>query len=246
VRGVVGAAAFLTRVPLGAREGPSHDLARSVPWFPVVGALIGAFAGVVRWSAGLVLPDLASAILAVAAALVLTGALHEDGLADTVDGLAGGSDRDTALAIMRDSRTGAFGASALALALVMRASLLAAVAGPWVIAVAAGAGAASRGVVAVWMARAPAAAPGAAAAFGRGMTAGRAVVAGALGLAAALALGPAGSVAGGVAVLASWAVVAWAVGRIGGVTGDVLGSVQVVSELAFLGAMVAAPGWWRW
>ena len=105
------AAAFLTRLPVPAAHVPTGGLAQAARAFPVVGAGVGAAAGGVLWLAAQAgLPPLVCALLALAAAALVTGALHEDGLADLADGLGGGRDREAKLRIMRDSRIGAFGA----------------------------------------------------------------------------------------------------------------------------------------
>lgn len=92
--------------------------------FPLAGAVIGALTGAVLVGAHLAgLPELFTATVAIAAGLAITGALHEDGLSDAADGLGGGRDREHRLAIMRDSRIGAYGALALGVLLLARASL---------------------------------------------------------------------------------------------------------------------------
>jgi adenosylcobinamide-GDP ribazoletransferase len=109
--------AFLTRLPVGG--GALSP--RSALWFPLVGAALGALVGVVALND--VGPPLVAGALAVALELVLTGALHVDGLADSADGLAG-RDRERSLAIMRDHSIGAYGASALSLDLLVKAAAL--------------------------------------------------------------------------------------------------------------------------
>jgi adenosylcobinamide-GDP ribazoletransferase len=112
------AVAFLTRLPVGGgRLSP-----RAALFFPVIGAALGALVGAVALSG--VASPLVAAALAVALELVITGALHVDGLADSADGLAG-RDREHALAIMRDHAIGAYGASALTLGLLAKTAALA-------------------------------------------------------------------------------------------------------------------------
>ena len=114
--------AFLTRLPLaGSAPATGSDIAH-VSWtFPVVGAGVGAFGALVYWLAdGLGLDPILSAILAVAATLLITGALHEDGLADTADGFGASVSRERKLDIMRDSEIGTYGASALILSFMLR------------------------------------------------------------------------------------------------------------------------------
>ena len=111
--------AFLTRLPGGAHPGDDRELGRSVPWFPIVGAILGALSGTVYWALhGSVGAPLA-AVLAVAASAAATGGLHEDGLADTADAL-GGTTRQRRLEIMKDSRVGVFGVIALVLSTLVR------------------------------------------------------------------------------------------------------------------------------
>ena len=123
IRGLRCAIIFLTRVPVGGDGYRDADWRWSTAWFPAVGALIGAaLAGL--WMigiAGLSAWVVAGVILSVN--LLLTGGFHEDGLADTADGLGGGYTVDKVLTILKDSRVGAFGAMALFCALILRVSL---------------------------------------------------------------------------------------------------------------------------
>lgn len=122
---------FLTRIPVSVpADLPPDALARSMRLFPLIGALIGAATGAVYLLAAKVLPGMPAALLAVAFGLLLTGALHEDGLADCADGFGGGRDKDAKLAIMRDSRIGAYGTLALILSVGLRAAALTALHNP--------------------------------------------------------------------------------------------------------------------
>jgi adenosylcobinamide-GDP ribazoletransferase len=125
------AAAFLTRVParyLGVEITAPADFRKGARVFPVIGCLIGLAGGLVLWIAFAIgMPALAAATLAVTATMALTGGLHEDGLADTADGL-GGSTAEQRLQIMDDSHIGTFGAAALVLTLLLRVSCLAGIA----------------------------------------------------------------------------------------------------------------------
>ena len=125
------ASSFLTRLPVTLAEAPGPNaLVRSMRLFPLVGALIGASVGGLDLLALKILPPWPSALLAVAFGLVLTGALHEDGLADCADGFGGGRDKEKKLAIMRDSRIGTYGTLALILSVCLRAAALAQLANP--------------------------------------------------------------------------------------------------------------------
>ncbi len=121
---------FLTRLPphvIGVDPGRRPDFARGARAIPIAGALIGAAGGVVLIAAAILgMPPLISATLAVAATTILTGALHEDGLADTADSY-GGATAEQRLEIMDDSRLGTYGAVALVVAVVLRLGALAAI-----------------------------------------------------------------------------------------------------------------------
>lgn len=122
--------AFLSRVPVPSSFFEGHDgkLGDTARAFPVAGLLIALPAAIV-FGALLALGSdpLMAALLALAIQTVTTGALHEDGLSDTADGLGGGKDRDRALAIMKDSRIGTYGAVALILSFGLRAAAIAAI-----------------------------------------------------------------------------------------------------------------------
>ncbi len=119
------AGGFLTRLPLPAPAAyaPAR-MAASFRYFPAVGMLIGVVGAAVFLLAGTLFPPVPALLLATAAIAGLTGALHEDGLADTLDGL-GGASRERALAIMRDSSLGTYGALGLGLAVATRVAALA-------------------------------------------------------------------------------------------------------------------------
>jgi len=128
LRAVPAAFAFLTRLPMGGWSSTPEDLRWCSAHFPLVGAVLGAVLGSVMLVSARAGPVVAAA-LAVCAAMLLTGAFHEDGLADTADALGGASDREKLFVILRDSRIGSFGAAALCMALLLRVALLSALAG---------------------------------------------------------------------------------------------------------------------
>jgi adenosylcobinamide-GDP ribazoletransferase len=138
VRHFLLALQFFTRVPVTGRlaqwVGFSPPMLRaSAAHLPGIGWLVGGVAALVFVAVGAGLPGVAgafaAALLSTMATVLLTGAFHEDGLADVADGLGGSANRDRALEIMKDSRIGAFGAVALVLALGLKFALLAALAG---------------------------------------------------------------------------------------------------------------------
>jgi len=243
---------FLTRLPFGPRGAQEPGaLARSMAMFPLVGVLVGGIGGAVYALAHLLLPAAIAALLALATTILVTGALHEDGLADTADGFGGGGDRAGKLAIMRDSRIGTFGMIALTLALGLRAVALAE------IGVATGdfggaltlmgamvaAHALARAAIPVaMMALIPARADGLGAAAGQpgavqtGIAVTLAVVI------AALVLSPPGAALAALAgaTIGAVGMVLIAHAQIGGYTGDVLGAVEQAAETLALLAILAA------
>jgi adenosylcobinamide-GDP ribazoletransferase len=236
------ATAVLTRLPVGSAAGEDGAVAAASWAFPLVGAGIGALAALAFFLAGLCgLANPVAALVALAAGLAVTGAFHEDGLADSSDGFGGGRTRDEKLAIMRDSRQGTFGVVAVVLSLGVRAAALATIGDPIHAGLALiAAHAASRGALPPLMRLlSPARADGLGAAAGRPSLP-IAVAAAAIGTVIAIAL--LGPLRGAVAVLLTAGVLALAAmlarRQIGGYTGDVLGFFQQTGEIAML--LVAA------
>lgn len=127
---------FLTRFPVPTLSGfEPRWMDQAAGYFPLASLSVAAVSAAVLWSASMVLPGALPAMLAIAAGIAATGAFHEDGLADTFDGLGGGHTREQRLAIMKDSRIGTYGTCALGFALALKVASLAAM--PVMIAVAA-------------------------------------------------------------------------------------------------------------
>ena len=119
---------LLTRLPVSRRRSPASP-ADAVWAYPLAGLIVGAVSAAVRLvAADAGVPPLAAAVLALGAACLATGGLHEDGLADTADALSGGWTVERRLEIMRDSRIGAHGALALMLAVLLRVASVASLA----------------------------------------------------------------------------------------------------------------------
>lgn len=236
---------LLTRLPLPDLPPQAFQRQSRAVWaFPLAGlavALPAALLAALALAAGL--PAMVAAGLALAVQVMLTGAMHEDGLADAADGLWGGFSRERRLEIMKDSRTGAYGVIALILGLGLRWSALSALfatAGVWpMLALAM----MSRAVMPALMAALPnARAAGLSQSVGRPRTLPCLLAAG---LAAALSL----PLMGGAALGAALAMGATALGlgvlakaKIGGQTGDILGASQQVAEIAGLLALLAIWG----
>lgn len=124
INGARAAFVFLTRLPVGGFPYSKDDWRWASGHFPLVGAVLGALLALVWWCTSGI-GALAQAALCVIVSLFLTGAFHEDGLADTADALGGVVSRERVFAILKDSRIGSFGAAALCMALVLRVALLA-------------------------------------------------------------------------------------------------------------------------
>lgn len=122
---------FLTRIPMPSRPYDADSLARSVKFFPLVGLIIGGSAALLHLLLAPHLPRLAAAFAVVVYLVLVTGALHEDGLADVADGFGGGTTREKILLILRDSRIGSYGGLALAFSLIGRIILIASVPSTW-------------------------------------------------------------------------------------------------------------------
>ncbi len=122
--GLRRAIVFLTRIPVPATVERDGDLATALPWFGVVGALVGTAVGGLYALVRLALPPFASAVIAFAASALITGGFHEDGLGDVADAFGGGHDRESVARILRDSRQGTFGVVAICAAFLARVALL--------------------------------------------------------------------------------------------------------------------------
>lgn len=249
MNGLLGAIQFLTRVPLRMSAPVAH--ARIVPWFGIVGVLIGAAVGGVAAGLAELVPVTVAATCAVIVGLLITGAFHEDGLADIADAFGGGWTVERRLEILKDSRHGTYGVAALSSSIVLRVVCAASIAAPSGVFVAfVAAHGLGRISAVVAMKTAPPATDSG------------------LGVSAASSLRPAPTIVGllagtaAVAVVSGWwvvpflgaavvgtvAVVTLAVRKIGGLAGDVLGAVEQVVECLVL---VVATGlaarhsiWW--
>lgn len=253
---------FLTRVPVRLARFEPAWLEQCTRHFPLVGAAVGAF-GVLAMTAmhALGASPLLAAVAATAATVWLTGGFHEDGLADTCDGLGGAVDRQRALAIMKDSRLGSYGALGLVLTLAAKIALLAQLLqahGPGAAAAALLlAQAASRAGAATLLAVLPYAGD---AEHAKAKPLARRIAPGGLAVAwgwsALLALALAGPLQplalpapaawrAPLALLAvlllAWRMRAWLKRRLGGFTGDTLGATQQWAELAVLGVAALGP-----
>ncbi|WP_342642813.1 adenosylcobinamide-GDP ribazoletransferase [Rhodoligotrophos ferricapiens] len=242
---------LLTRLPFGTAAPPDGDFALAMRAFPIAGIVLGLLTGLLFAIAiELGLSVFLAATIAVAGAMLMTGCFHEDGLADTADGLGGGPTAEAKLLIMRDSRLGTYGACAVIIAVLLRIGAIIEISdfGGWanIIVVLAASGAWSRALmVRLLGSLPPARSDGLSAAAGTPDTR---IIRQALALggimAGLLTIWSFGLFAGLVALLAAY--IAYLLVRrlankhIGGQTGDIAGAVQQASEIAFLLAIAAA------
>ncbi len=233
---VVGAVQFLTRLP-GMPHGSAFEMRRAGRMLPLAGAGIGGLIGGCYWLLqALHVPALAAAALALALGALLTGGLHEDGLADTADGFGGGRTPTQKLEIMKDSRIGSYGVLALVFVSAIKIGCLATLPG-W------------QGMAALIVAHAlaRAALPFAAFALPYAKTSGLAVsvgqptattlaLAGFLAFAVALAVLPPVSALACLGAMAALTLLMRSAARrqIGGYSGDVLGAIEQLGETAIL------------
>jgi adenosylcobinamide-GDP ribazoletransferase len=230
---------FLTRIPTPTLKGFESDwITRATRYFPLVGQAVGAISAAVLflsfqvWGAGV------AAVLAIGVGLLATGAFHEDGLADTADGLGGGQTAQRRLEIMKDSRIGTYGVCALVVALGLKVALLAsfpAQVGAFALLAAHGAGRASAVVAMRLTPYAPSGEAGKWKPTPMGVRTGEVITALAIS-AWPLLLLPIPAVGLGLTLgaVAALALTRTSIRLIGGHTGDVLGAVEQVFEVGFL------------
>lgn len=250
---------FLTRLPTPAlTHAAAAALPQSARYFAVVGLLVGLINVGIWWVLIHWLPAPVSVGLMLASSLLLTGALHEDGFADTCDGFGGGTTADRVLSIMKDSRLGAYGAIGICVLLGLKWSVLVAIPAAAFPLLVVGAHMFSRWCASglIWRMRyVRIDADAKAAPFAQGLSAREWILSGVLGVLGLLPLIDAGAhlsreleravLFGAVTAAAITALLAAAYfrRRIGGYTGDCLGAVQQLTELAFLlaGLAILAP-----
>jgi adenosylcobinamide-GDP ribazoletransferase len=242
LRALFAAVAFLTRIPAGAHD--LDDLSRSTPYFPIVGLIVGGAGAVACVLGAMLWPTTLAIIVAVGITVLLTGAFHEDALADSFDGFGGGWNVEQVLAIMKDSRVGSYALVGVTLVLAAKIAALHS------IAVTDGIGATAKSLVVGhvlgrWSSvplirynayvRSPSAVerPGTGRPFVDSVTVMHLVVATAVAaLIVAAALGIRAIPAFTVAIVVTFLAQTYFRRRIGGITGDALGAANQLVELA--------------
>jgi adenosylcobinamide-GDP ribazoletransferase len=242
---------FLTRLPVPRSLAFSpEDFRDSARYFPLVGLLVGLIGAVVLSGASLVFPYLVAVLLSLTATLLVTGAFHEDGLADSCDGLGGAVDRERALAIMKDSRIGSYGAIGLFCVLGLKVAALASLPLPLTVAAGLLAHTSSRAAaltLARWLPYAGEIDRAKAGPLMQRLSAGNLLVgwswplllAGGLVASQPMWIWPV-LLGLGLALFTAIVAKAWLQKRLGGMNGDTLGATQQVSELLVL------LGWLAW
>ncbi len=237
--GAAHAVCFLTVLPIRPR-GDDPGLRAAAAWFPVAGALVGALAGATRYAAEPLFGPTVASVLALAVLVAVTGALHQDGLADCADGLGVRGDRERRLAVMRDPATGVFGALALLIWGLLLTAAMTSLGNEDALRALVVAAAIARTAALVHAAAAP---PARTEGLGAGFTPGTraiAVAAVATIAAAILVAGPAkGLIALAAGALVALATTAWARASLGGRTGDTLGATIALAEVAVCLALLA-------
>ncbi|HJX06823.1 MAG TPA: adenosylcobinamide-GDP ribazoletransferase [Actinomycetota bacterium] len=238
-RGFVACVSFLTRIPVRSTVG-ERDIAASVAWFSVVGALVGGLSGVVYLLASRLWSPLVASLLAVGASIAVTGAFHEDGLGDAADAFGAASTGRDPQPVLKDPRMGTFGVVALVLAIGLRVALVSSLT-PRVGALALiAAHSIARGVSGATVVSAPSAGGGLGSSYAAVTPMWRGVVAVIVGVAiGAVCIGAAAPVALAVAIVAAFLQARWAERTLGGVSGDVLGTIEQSGELITLLVAVA-------
>jgi adenosylcobinamide-GDP ribazoletransferase len=232
MRTLLGAISFLTIIPVRTETAPPG---RSAALFPLVGAMLGAAGAFIYLETAKAIPGSLAALLTVAFWTLISGIMHEDGLADVADALRAGRTQEKMLAILKDSRIGTFGAVAIVLSFIARWQAVEQIGDPRILQILIAAQAVPRAamVALAWVSRPVGAGLGMA--FASTLTTPAALIAIAQGVAAAFLCGPR---VGIVIVAASYAVIRIArwyfYRRIGGVNGDCLGATEQILEIFIL------------
>ena len=238
MRTFLAAVSFLTIVPAPGKDVPPG---RAAIFFPLVGALLGAAGAGIFIGASVILPPSIAALITVAFWAMISGVLHEDGLADVADAMRAGRTREKMLAILKDSRIGTYGAVAIVLSIVARWQALALVPAPRILEVCIVAQAVPRAAIVAlaWLSRPSG--DGLGYAFSSSLSTTGALIAIAQGLIALMLIGwrP------GVLILAAAYIIVrgartYFYKRIGGVNGDCLGATEQLLEI-FILILFASP-----
>lgn len=244
VRLLLTAVQYFTRIPVPAWVGHGQEhLNGAARYFPAVGLLVGLIAALTFWVFSFLLPTPLPAILSTAATMLVTGAFHEDGLADTFDGLGGGATRERALEIMKDSRLGTFGVLALVVAVSTKIATLGAMPLQLALGALIAGHAFSRACAATLLFTGSYAGKieqSRAKPMAQHMHRSEFVFAAIVGTLPLVLCGIPAAAGFAAALLVLWVLARWFTDRLGGFTGDTLGAAQQLTEITFYLAVLAA------
>ena len=237
--GFVVALSFLTRIPV--RHNHEPNIGSSAPWFPVVGVVVGAIVGAIAWGVSNLTSPLVGAAVGVLAGVLITGAFHEDGLADIADAFVGGWSIEDRLRILKDPLHGSYGVAALCGSIVLRIAALGSMKPQHMFVAAIAAHCLARtGALVLMLTTALARHDGLGADYVRTLPIARAF----FGIIFALVIGfialDVWLIAAVFATIVGASVIRWwAQRKIGGITGDVLGAAEQISEALIYVALSA-------
>ena len=238
-RGFFVALSFLTRIPVRHKHEPSIGLA--APWFPIVGIVVGAIVGGVAWGVSNLTTPLVGAAVGVLVGVVVTGAFHEDGLADIADAFVGGWSTEDRLRILKDPLHGSYGVAAMCGSILLRVCALSAITPQQMFTAAIAAHCLARaGALALMLTTALARHEGLGSDYVKNLRVSKAIVSLCLSVLVVIAITGVWSIAVVVATIAGAMTIRWwSKKKIGGITGDVLGAAEQLSEALILVALSA-------
>ncbi len=233
-RGFVVALSFLTRIPIRHHHEP--NIASAAPWFPAVGLVVGGVSGLVAYAMSSATTPFIGATCGVVTAILITGAFHEDGLADVADAFVGGWSIDDRLRILKDPRHGTYGVVAICCSIALRVAALESMSGrDMLISLILAHCLARVGAIVVMLLGSLARQEGLGADYVKNMPRKRAVVGIALpSIIAAFILREWALIVLPLTLGGALLVRAWSRRKIGGISGDVLGTVEQVCEILVL------------
>jgi len=233
-RGFFVALSFLTRIPIHHKHEP--QVGSAAPWFPIVGVVVGAIVGGVAWGVSNLTSPLVGSAVAVLVGVLITGAFHEDGLADVADAFVGGWSTEDRLRILKDPLHGSYGVAAMCGTIVLRVCALSAIAPQQMFTAAIAAHCFARaGALALMLTTALARHEGLGSDYVSSLRTSRAVTSLGVSLLIVTAITGIWSIAVvGATIVGAATIRWWSKKKIGGITGDVLGAAEQLSEALIL------------
>lgn len=239
IRNLRVAISFMTRIPVRHKHEP--NIGAAAPWFPVVGVIVGTITGTTAWAISQFCTPLVGAAVGVCVGLLVTGAFHEDGLADVADAFVGGWTNEERLRILKDPLHGTYGVAAISGSIAIRIIALGSISPKHMIAYSIAAHCIARASALFLMLNsAPATQTGLGADYVQRLPRMNAIISIALSIGFCFLITQSKMIVCFLLVtLFTFIVRQWSKRKIGGITGDVLGTVEQVSEIAALVALSA-------